>query len=202
MLCEYIKALKTQKGLTNAQIAAISGVSESTISRMIKGESKSVDLSTCVDIIRALGGSMDEACGFIVERKDCADEIKKCTDCTKNATMKNEFLEFYTEEIRRTIIETTNTRVDEYKRISEARIENEKAHFEQLLEQNKEHYAQLSADKDAIHQQRIDNLMSIINARAKTINRLSIICGAMAICLIVLLIINIFLPTNPILNLK
>ena len=64
MLCEYIKALKTQKGLTNAQIAAISGVSESTISRMIKGEGKSVDYGSVLNVVNALGGSLDEAAGI------------------------------------------------------------------------------------------------------------------------------------------
>lgn len=200
MLTEYAKSLKDKRKLTNQQIAQMSGVSESTISRFFKGESKSVDLSTCVDIIRALGGSMDEACGFIVDRGNCTGETKNCKDCPKHAAMKDEFLEFYTEEIRRDIIETTNNRVAEYKRISEARIENEKAHYDRLLEQNKEHYAQLTADKDAIHKQRIDNLMAINAARNKTINRLFLVIGVLSICLIALLALIIFFPTNAILK--
>ena len=67
MLCDYIKSLKAQKGLTNAQIAAISGVSESTISRMIKGEGKSVDYGSVLNVVLALGGSMDEAAGIMHE---------------------------------------------------------------------------------------------------------------------------------------
>ena len=42
--------------------------------------------------------------------------------------------------------------------------------------------------------------MKIVDARAKTINRLSLICGAMASALIALLVLNIFFPTNPILK--
>lgn len=65
MLCDYIKSLKAKKGLTNAQIAAISGVSESTVSRMIKGEGKSVDYGSVLNVVLALGGSMDEAAGIM-----------------------------------------------------------------------------------------------------------------------------------------
>lgn len=65
MLCDYIKSLKAKKGLTNAQIAVISGVSESTVSRMIKGEGKSVDYGSVLNVVLALGGSMDEAAGIM-----------------------------------------------------------------------------------------------------------------------------------------
>lgn len=200
MLTEYVKSLKNKQNLTNAQIAQMSGVSESTISRLLKGDNKGTDLETAADIIRALGGSIDEAIGLSRAGHVCADAIKSCADCGKFASMKEEFLEMYTEEIRKDIVETSNQRLAEVYRINDSRVANEKAHYEQMLEQSKSYYAQLSADKDAMHQQRIDNLMRIVDARAKTINRLSLICGAMAICLIALLIINIFFPTNPILR--
>lgn len=103
--------------------------------------------------------------------------------------MQDKILEVYTEEIRKDIIETYNMRVAEVYRVNDQRVANEKAHYDQLI-----------ADKDAMHQQRIDNLMSILDARNKTINRLFLLCGAMAICLIALLILNIFFPTNPILK--
>ena len=64
MLCEYLKNLKKQQNLTNFQIATKSGVSESTVSRILKGDCKSVDYGTVLDIIIALGGSMDEAAGI------------------------------------------------------------------------------------------------------------------------------------------
>lgn len=200
MLSDYLKSLKNKQNLTNAQIAQMSGVSESTISRLLKGENKSVDLDTAADLIRALGGSIDEAMSCTDARKSCTDASKNCIDCPKHAAMKEEFLAFYTEEIRRDIIETTNNRVAEYKRISEARIETEKAHYDRLLEQNKEHYAQLTADKDAIHKHRIDNLMAINAARNRTINRLFLVIGVLSICLIALLVLIIFFPTNPILK--
>jgi transcriptional regulator with XRE-family HTH domain len=74
MLCEYVKALKAKKGLTNAQIAAISGVSESTISRMIKGEGKSVDYGSVLNVIKALGGSLDEAAGIACEDHSASND--------------------------------------------------------------------------------------------------------------------------------
>lgn len=182
MLSEYLKTLKNQRNLTNAQIASMSGVSESTVSRLLKGESKSVDYATVLDIVRALGGSMDAASGGATASHNSISDAQL-------AAMQDKILEVYTEEIRKDIIETYNMRVAEVYRVNDQRVANEKAHYDQLI-----------ADKDAMHQQRIDNLMSILDARNKTINRLFLICGAMAICLIALLILNIFFPTNPILK--
>lgn len=200
MLSEYLKTLKIQKNLTNAQIAQMSGVSESTISRIIKGENKSVDFATVQDIIRALGGSMDEASGIVYASKSCTNEIRSCEECPHLAVMQEKIEEFYVEEIRKDIIETYNQRMAEVYRVNDKRVEAEKAHYEQLLANNKSYYDQLIAEKNQTHKERIDNLMNIVNARAKTINRLSLITGAMAICLIALLILNIFFPTNPILK--
>lgn len=75
MLCDYIKSLKAKKGLTNAQIASISGVSESTVSRMIKGEGKSVDYGSVLNVVLALGGSMDEAAGIMHEAVSANNDI-------------------------------------------------------------------------------------------------------------------------------
>ena len=74
MLCEYLKTLKKQQNLTNAQIAAKSGVSESTVSRILKGEGKSVDYGTVHDVIVALGGSLDEAAGIKRETTHVSSE--------------------------------------------------------------------------------------------------------------------------------
>lgn len=189
MLTDYVKSLKIKRNLTNAQIAQMSGVSESTISRLLKGESKGTDLATCVDIIRALGGSMDEACGFSSASESCGSASKSCANCPKYATMKDEFMDLYIDEIRKDIIETTNQRMAEVYRIHDERVTSEKAHYEQTL-----------STLNASHKERVDNLMKIIDARAKTINRLSLICGAMAIALIALLVLIIFFPTNPILK--
>lgn len=200
MLTEYLKSLKNKQNLTNQQIAQMSGISESTISRILKGESKNTDLSTCVDLVRALGGSIDEACGLARAQDSCANASQSCENCPKHAAMQEDFLQFYTEEIRKDIIETTNTRVSEYRRITDARIENEKAHYEKMIANENAHYDQLITEKNAAMKERFDNLMTIINARVKTINRLFLVIGVLSICLVALLILNIFFPTNPILK--
>lgn len=188
-LTNYVKKLKTEKNLSNAQIAQLSKISESTISRLLKGENKGIDLATCVEIIRALDGSMDEACGFMHAIPPSADAPHTCSECAKFASMKEELTELYIDEVRKDIIETTNQRMAEVYRIHEERVKSERAHYEQNLTTLKES-----------NKERIDNLMKIIDARAKTINRLSLICGAMAIALIALLVLIIFFPTNPILK--
>lgn len=103
--------------------------------------------------------------------------------------MKEEFMEFYIEEIRKDIIETTNQRMAEVYHVHEEQVKVEKEHYEHNLATLKES-----------HKERIENLMQIVNARAKTINRLSLVVGAMSIGLIVLLILFLFFPTNPILR--
>ncbi len=200
MLSSTLSAIMKRQGMTNATLAEASGLSEATISKLRTGQNDSPSAQTLILLSNALDCTMDELLGREREQSNCANNSKSCGSCPKHAAMQEEFLDFYTEEIRKDIIETSNQRMAEVYRINDKRVSDEKAHYEQLLEQNKEHYAQLSADKDALHQQRIDNLMRILDARAKTINRLSLICGAMAICLIALLILNIFFPTNPILK--
>ena len=171
MLSEYLKTLKNQQNLTNAQIAQMSGVSESTISRLFKGEAKNVDFSTVVDVVRALGGSIDKACGIIAASQTCTDD-------TQNAAMQDKIMAAYTKAIREDVIS-----------IYTERLETEKKHYEQLI-----------AEKDAVQKQRIDNLMGIIDTRAKTINRLFLALGIAAAVAIVLLIFIVFFPTNSILN--
>ena len=45
MLSEYLKTLKNQRNLTNAQIGSMSGISESTVSRLLKGDAKSASIA-------------------------------------------------------------------------------------------------------------------------------------------------------------
>lgn len=200
MLTSTLSAIMKRQGMTNATLSEASGLSEATISKLRTGQNDSPSAQTLILLSEALGCKVDELLGRAAEQGDCTGNSRSCGNCPKHAAMKEEFLEFYTEEIRRDIIETTNNRVAEYKRISEARIENEKAHYDRLLEQNKEHYAQLTADKDAMHKHRIDNLMAINAARNKTINRLFLVIGVLSICLVALLVLVIFFPTNPILK--
>ncbi len=56
--CEWCYDLKTLKGWTNAKVSEVSGVSQTTIDRVMAGTvSKDIMRSTCSDITRALVGS-------------------------------------------------------------------------------------------------------------------------------------------------
>lgn len=56
--CQWCYDLKTIKGWTNAKVAEVSGVSQTTIDRVMAGTvSKDIMRSTCSDITRALIGS-------------------------------------------------------------------------------------------------------------------------------------------------
>jgi transcriptional regulator with XRE-family HTH domain len=76
MLSEYLKTLKANKKLTNAKIASMSGISESTISRMMNGEGKSVDLASVLKVVVALEGSLDDACG-ITNKEQSESELRE-----------------------------------------------------------------------------------------------------------------------------
>lgn len=99
MLCDYIKSLKAKKGLTNAQIAAISGVSESTVSRMIKGEGKSVDYGSVLNVVLALGGSMDEAAGIMHEAVSANNDIPTTDLAAVEARATQTFMRHFDEYI-------------------------------------------------------------------------------------------------------
>lgn len=99
MLCDYIKSLKAKKGLTNAQIAAISGVSESTVSRMIKGEGKSVDYGSVLNVVLALGGSMDEAAGIMHEAVSSNNDIPTTDLAAVEARASQTFMRHFDEYI-------------------------------------------------------------------------------------------------------
>ena len=188
-LTEYIKRLKSEKKLSNQQIAVLSGVSESTVGRLIKGEMKGADFSTVTDVISALGGSLDEACGIIPTPPPIIADAKTSGNDSYSAEMTDYILSVYTRSVREDIISTYNTRVAEYSRVCDARIESEEKHYNRLIKEVTE-----------MHQHRIDNLMHIIDARSKTINKLLMVIGALGFCLIALLVVILVVPTNSILN--
>lgn len=69
-LSEYLKALKTKKNLTAAEIAQKSGISISSISRILSGENDNPSWQTIVPIFKIMGGSMDAAAG--IQSEDAA----------------------------------------------------------------------------------------------------------------------------------
>ena len=67
MIAERLKALKNKQKLTTAQIAEISGISESTITRILAGNGENANFQTMVAIVTAMNGSLDEIAGISVK---------------------------------------------------------------------------------------------------------------------------------------
>lgn len=74
MISERLRALKTKKKLTTAQIAEMSGISESTISRILSGQSENTTFATMLAIVQAMGGSLDEIAG-LTKSADSDDNV-------------------------------------------------------------------------------------------------------------------------------
>lgn len=63
-LCEVLSQMKKNAGLTNREIAEISGIPEATVTKVMNGDTSSPNLITVGGIVKALGGSMDEIMGL------------------------------------------------------------------------------------------------------------------------------------------
>lgn len=64
MLAEYVKALKTKKNITSEALAKEAGVSPTFLSRILSGAADNPEWKSIVPVIKALGGSLDEAAGL------------------------------------------------------------------------------------------------------------------------------------------
>lgn len=60
---DYLNRLKNEKNLTNQQIANLSGVSLSTVNRIMSGAAKNPSHEAVTSICTALGGDMQEMAG-------------------------------------------------------------------------------------------------------------------------------------------
>lgn len=67
MNLEYLQTLKAQSGLTNEQIADLSGVPKNTVTRIFGGETVNPSFQNVADIVKALHGSLDEMAMIQVE---------------------------------------------------------------------------------------------------------------------------------------
>lgn len=74
MLAEYLKALKTKRNMTSETIAKEAGVSPTFLSRILSGASDNPEWKSIVPVVKALGGSLDEAAGI---RQTDADGLYK-----------------------------------------------------------------------------------------------------------------------------
>lgn len=91
--CEWCRALKRIRGMTNSEIAEISGVSTKTVEKIMAGQaSKDIMRSTAGDITRALVGSAGQwPCSLALE--------ETTSDSTKELIAKTAELD----ELRRTL---------------------------------------------------------------------------------------------------
>ena len=61
---ELLRALKTQKNLTNKKISELSGIPEPTISNIFNKQGATTSWSNIRELVRAMGGSLDELAGI------------------------------------------------------------------------------------------------------------------------------------------
>lgn len=63
MITEKLTELKEKSALTNQQIADLSGVPLSTVTRIFSGQTDNPSFQTISDIVNVMGGSLDEIVG-------------------------------------------------------------------------------------------------------------------------------------------
>ncbi len=64
MNAEDLKKMKEERKLTTKQISDLSGIPESTISRILSGQTDNPSFDTICALVRAMGGSLDELTGI------------------------------------------------------------------------------------------------------------------------------------------
>lgn len=64
MNAEDLKRMKEERKLTTKQISELSGILESTISRILSGQTDNPSFDTICSLVRAMGGSLDEFTGI------------------------------------------------------------------------------------------------------------------------------------------
>jgi transcriptional regulator with XRE-family HTH domain len=64
MLIERVKKMQAAKGLTNKELARLANIPESTVSRMLSGHTESPSLDNVLELVKAMGGSMDYVTGL------------------------------------------------------------------------------------------------------------------------------------------
>lgn len=63
MKAEFLKKLKDESKLTTKQISELSGIPESTISRIMSGQTDNPSFDSICAIVKAMGGSLDAVFG-------------------------------------------------------------------------------------------------------------------------------------------
>lgn len=72
MISSKLRELKDQNNMTNKEISTISGVPESTVPKMLSGDTQCPNFYAVADIVVAMGGSLDDMVG--IRREESAQE--------------------------------------------------------------------------------------------------------------------------------
>ena len=90
MITKELRALKEKSNLTNHQIAEISGIPESTIARVLAGQTDNPSFATISAMVVAMGGSLDT----LMDKTQKVSEEK-----TKREEIDDRLIELYKETI-------------------------------------------------------------------------------------------------------
>lgn len=64
MIRVQLKEMKEKSGLTNKELAELSGVSLPTVNRIMSGQTDIPNYQTVCDLVMAMGGSLDDLAGI------------------------------------------------------------------------------------------------------------------------------------------
>lgn len=128
MLAEYLKALKTKRNMTSETIAKEAGVSPTFLSRILSGASDNPEWKSIVPVVKALGGSLDEAAG--IKQTDADGLQKEIADLKKQLADKTALVSALEESIKnhREVIQTRRN-------LFEDRAKSYERHIEDLRQQ-------------------------------------------------------------------
>ena len=80
MFTDKLNRLKDERKLTNQQISDLSGVPLSTVTRILNGQTDNPNFQTIIEIVTAMGGSLDELTGLSnsEKTKETENELISC----------------------------------------------------------------------------------------------------------------------------
>ena len=93
MFSSYMNRHKAELGLTNQDISNLSGIAKGTVDRIMANDAASPNLETAVALVKAVGGSLDEAMG--IEPSKPALPSATPENCTENLTLLRDMLNLW-----------------------------------------------------------------------------------------------------------
>lgn len=94
MLSEDLHALKVKNNLSVKKIAEMSGVPESTVSRILAGQTTDPGFETVRAIVVAMGGSLDELAGISKREATCAETLREELEKSEKRERKAEIKQY------------------------------------------------------------------------------------------------------------